>query len=168
MTCIDLPSSMGAATRTQSALIMKSYRITHWPEPMPAGPALSIRKALAAMSVGWVTRGFLEREARLSRRAVDALLETLDAQGALSRCDEMTGAAARLVGVYTAARILLGRFSRRLAVAARNHHSWRTPTVESADARPTLPMPRGAMPGTEPARPFEPANATIPAALPRG
>jgi len=126
---------------------MKSYRITHWPEPMPAGPALSIRKALGAMSVGWVTRGFLEREARLSRQAIDALLDTLDAQGALARCDEITGAAARVVGVCAAARILLGRVLRRLASAARKRPSRRTPLVEPADAQPTLPMPRGAPPG---------------------
>lgn len=48
----------------------ESYRITHWPEPMPAGPGLPVRKALAAMSVGWVTRRVLERETRLGRDEV--------------------------------------------------------------------------------------------------
>lgn len=68
---------------------MESYRITRWPEPMPAGPGLPIRKALAAMSVGWVTRRFLEREGRMRRQEVDTLIAALDGQGALARSDDV-------------------------------------------------------------------------------
>lgn len=93
---------------------MESYRITHWPERMPTGPGLRVRKALAAMSVGWVTRRILEREARMSRREIDTLLDTLDGQGALARSDDVLQIWTEPAGVRALARGLLNRVSRHL------------------------------------------------------
>lgn len=129
---------------------MESYRITHWPEPMPPGPGLPIRKALAAMSVGWVTRRFLERETRLDRQAVQRLLDALDAQGARARSHDVPDIApAAPASVGAAARGLIGRVSRRLIDATRSRYSSWAEDLHPFDALPTallpgttLPMPR--------------------------
>lgn len=120
---------------------MESYRITRWPEPMPAGAGLPVRKALAAMSVGWVTRRFLERETRLGRDQVQALLEALAAQGALARSHDASDIPPIApVTVGAAARGFLGRVSRRIVDATRSRHSWWAEDPPPLAAPPTLPL----------------------------
>jgi hypothetical protein len=133
---------------------MESYRITHWPEPMPAGPGLPIRKALAAMSVGWVTRSFLERETRLGRDQVQALLDALAAQGALARSHDVPDISNHPpITVGAAARGLLGRISRGFVDATRSRFFLSAEDVPATTAPPTfpslyttLPMPRDTQP----------------------
>jgi hypothetical protein len=93
---------------------MQSYRIKRWAEPPRAGRGLKVQKALAAMSVGTVTRSWLSREAGLSRREIDSLLESLDEQGALERCDSVPDFSPSEISLGTAARHLLRELLRRV------------------------------------------------------
>lgn len=121
---------------------MESYRIRRWPDSMPGITRLPVRRALAAMSVSWVTQEWLLREARLDPRELDSLLGALDAQGALERSDEPVtfDGAPRRAG----ARALLGRVSRRLVDATLSHWSWAgddagPPTLPAYEF--TVPLP---------------------------
>lgn len=132
---------------------MESYRISRWTEP-PAGPSrLQLRKALIAMSVGWVTRTWLERHAGLGRREIDALFDRLEAEGVLMRCEQQPEPP--VVGetqgpALGGARRLLQRVSRRLADAAlpsrRREAGWTTAveafdaSTQLLDATPTAPV----------------------------
>jgi hypothetical protein len=102
---------------------MDLYRITHWPEPTPTNSNLPIRKAMAAMSVGWVTRSWLEDEIRLSEREVDSMLEELDLQGALAR-RKVSTLPTKAPGIAARARRLLRDVTIYFAGAARNRHPW--------------------------------------------
>ena len=98
---------------------MESYRISHWTELPGSVSRLPVRKALIAMSVGWVSRAWLCHEARLNPREIDSLLDMLATQGALLR-----GLAPPLVettatGTAGAGRRMMRRLSRRIVDAAR-------------------------------------------------
>jgi hypothetical protein len=62
---------------------MDSYHLTRWVDSPGLGAQLRVRKALVAMSVGWVTRGRLEREIGLTVREFDTVLRPLIEQGAI-------------------------------------------------------------------------------------
>ena len=115
---------------------MESYRITRWAVLPRSVSGLSARKALTAMSVGWVSRSWLEREARMSPREVDSLLSALDAEGTLERCNEPPVFGSASGGATAAARALVRQVSRRIADAALRHHPWPL----GRDHEPTLPM----------------------------
>lgn len=130
------------------------FRITHWPEPMPAGPSLPIRKALAAMSVGWVTRRCLERETRLRPEQVQALLDELEAQGALTCSNEVPDIEpVAEVTVGSAARALLGRVSRRIVDATLSRYSWWADDAQDLGSAQSLLLPYTTLPVPEDTRP---------------
>lgn len=128
---------------------MESYRISRWTEP-PAGPSqLQLRKALIAMSVGWVSRTWLERHAGLGRREIDALFDRLEAEGVLMRCEQPPVVGEPQGPARGGARGLLQRVSRRIADAAlpsrRREAGWTTAaeafdgSTQLLDAAPTAP-----------------------------
>lgn len=59
------------------------FRLVRWEEPKQLGLALPARRAIVAMSVSWITHQWLVGESGLRAKEVEALLNVLEARGAL-------------------------------------------------------------------------------------
>jgi hypothetical protein len=74
--------------RCEVCLATTSYRLVRWVESQGCGHSLAARRAIVAMSVGWIPHAWLAREAGLSAKEADTLLQALKAQGALETLHE--------------------------------------------------------------------------------